>query len=618
MVTAQLIQVAVFLAAAAIAAPLGRSLRMGAVLGYLAAGVIIGPWVLGPYYALDDVDQVLHFGEFGVVMLLFVIGLELRPLRLWAMRSAIFGLGTAQLLATGLVLAVIGIALGLGTGPALFVGLALALSSTAFALQVLEEKGELTTRHGRLAFAVLLFQDLAAIPLIALVPLFAFGGAKPAMDLKSAAIAIATIAGVIVVGRFLLSRLYRIVAGTGVREAMTASALLTVIGVALVMEAVGLSAALGAFIAGALLADSEYRHQIEADIAPFEGLLLAVFFIAVGMSIDLGVMVAKPVELVSVVVGLVVIKIIILYVLGRWWGLDSVAARRFGLVISQGGEFAFVLFGAGAFAGVIDQAFANLLTVAVTLSMGATPLLLLIDDAINRANKPQAPEYEVPPEGRGHIIIAGLGRFGQIVARVLRAKHIPFTALDSSVAQVDFVRRFGAQIYYGDAGRLDILRAAGADKARAFVLAIDKVDASLRVAEIVRTNFPDLSIYARARDRTHVHRLMDLGVTVIERETFLAALQLTKDLLRGLGLPPAEVKRATETFKRLDERRLYEDYQYYTDTEKVRANALTQAKELEELFARDAAELPDEDGAPVRPEPERVTAGSRDDRRSGD
>ena len=616
MATTQLIQVAVFLAAAAIAAPLGRYLRMGAVLGYLAAGMIIGPYVLGPYYALDDVDKVLHFGEFGVVMLLFVIGLELRPVRLWAMRSAIFGLGAAQLIVTGLVLAAIAVAFGFSTGPALFIGLALALSSTAFALQVLEEKGELTTRHGRLAFSVLLFQDLAAIPLIALVPLFALGGEQPKMDFESAALAILTIAGVIVVGRFLLSRLYRIVAGTGVREAMTASALLTVIGVALVMEAVGLSAALGAFIAGALLADSEYRHQIEADIAPFEGLLLAVFFIAVGMSIDLGVLVSRPVELVAIVLGLVVIKAIILYLLGRWWGLNSVAARRLGLVISQGGEFAFVLFGAGALAGVIDQGMANLLTLAVTLSMATTPVLLLIDDRVNRATKPEAPQYEVPSGGERHVIVAGFGRFGQIVARVLRAKQIPFTALDSSVEQVDFVRRFGAQIYYGDAGRLDILRAAGADKARAFVLAIDNVEASLRVAEIVHTHFPDLPIYARARDRTHVHKLMDLGVTIVERETFLAALELTKELLRGLGLPSAEVKRVTETFQRLDERRLYEDYQYYTDVEKVRANALTQAKELEELFARDVAELPDEDGAPRRQEPEKVSAGPRDDRGS--
>jgi len=591
--------VAVFLAAAAVAAPLGRFLRMGAVLGYLAAGVVIGPYVLGPLYALDDVSAVLHFGEFGVVMLLFVIGLELRPVRLWALRSAIFGLGTAQLVATSLMLAGIGVVLGLAPAQALFIGLALSLSSTAFALQVLEEKGELTTRHGRLAFSVLLFQDLAAIPLIALVPLFALGAAEPTMDVKNAAFAILTILGVIVVGRFIVSRLYRFVAATGVREAMTASALLTVVGVALVMEAAGLSAALGAFIAGALLADSEYRHQIEADIAPFEGLLLAVFFIAVGMSIDPGVLVSEPGALLAIVLGLVLIKAVTLYLLGRWWGLDNVAARRLGLVISQGGEFAFVLFGAGAFEGVIDQRTSSLLTLAVTFSMAATPLLLLIDDAVNRALKPKPPDYEIPPGGEQHVIVAGFGRFGQIVARVLRARQIPFTALDSNVAQVDFVKRFGAQIYYGDAGRLDILRAAGADKARAFVLAIDNVEASLRVAEMVRTHFPDLPIYARARDRTHVHRLMDLGVTIIERETFLAALELTKALLRGLGLKEAEVRRLTETFKRLDEKRLYQDYQYYTDLEKVQANARSQAKELEELFARDVEELPEEDGVKV-------------------
>jgi monovalent cation:proton antiporter-2 (CPA2) family protein len=598
MVTAQLIQVAVFLAAAAIAAPLGRLLRMGSVLGYLALGVVIGPYVLGPLYALDDVGKLLHFGEFGVVMLLFVIGLELRPVRLWAMRSAIFGLGVVQLIATAIVLAAIGVALGLATGQALFVGLALSLSSTAFALQVLEEKGEINTRHGRLAFSVLLFQDLAAIPLIALVPLFALGGAKPAMDIGAAVLAILTILGVIVAGRFLLSRLYRFVAATGVREAMTASALLTVVGVALVMQVAGLSPALGSFIAGALLADSEYRHQIEADIAPFEGLLLAVFFIAVGMSIDLGVLVAKPGSLLTIVAGLVILKAIILYLLGRWWRLDSAAARRLGLVLSQGGEFAFVLFGAGALQGVIDQPLANLLTLAVTLSMAATPVLLLIDEAATRAFQPEPPEYEMPPGSERHVIVAGFGRFGQIVARVLRARRIPFTALDSNIEQVDFVKRFGSRIYYGDAGRLDILRAAGTDKALAFVLAIDNVDSSVRVAEIVRRNFPELPIYARARDRIHVHKLMDLGVTIIERETFLSALELTRRLLRGLGLSPAEVKRLLETFKRQDEKRLFDDYKYYTDVEKVRANALTAAVELEELFARDVKE-PDEQVVPI-------------------
>jgi glutathione-regulated potassium-efflux system protein KefB len=414
-----------------------------------------------------------------------------------------------------------------------------------------------------------------------------------------------------VVGRFLLSRLYRFVAATGVREAMTASALLTVVGVALIMEAVGLSAALGSFIAGALLADSEYRHQIEADIAPFEGLLLAVFFIAVGMSIDLGVLVAEPLQLLAIVAVLITLKAVILYLLGRWWTLDSAAARRLGLVLSQGGEFAFVLFGAGALQGVIEQSTANLLILAVTFSMAATPLLLLIDDKVEQALSPEAPPYDTPAGGEGHVIVAGFGRFGQIVARIMRARQIPFTALDSSVEQVDFVRRFGSQIYYGDAGRLDILQAAGADKARAFVLAVDKVDSSLRIAEMVRTHFPDLPIYARARDRTHVHKLMDLGVTIIERETFLAALELTKDVLRGLGLKESEVKRLIETFKRLDERRLYEDYQYYTDVEKVRANAMTQAKELEELFARDVEELGDGDGKPVSAEPrdDRVPTG---------
>ena len=592
MVSTQLIQVAVFLAAAAIAAPLGRISRMGAVLGYLAAGVVIGPYILGPLYQLNDVEGILHFGEFGVVMLLFVIGLELRPARLWAMRSAIFGLGAAQLVATSLVLAAAGFALGLTFAQALFIGLALSLSSTAFSLQLLDEKGEINTRHGRLAFSVLLFQDLAAIPLIALVPLFAVGAPnESAMDLRAGILAIFTIIGVIVVGRFVLSRLYRIIAATGVREAMTASALLTVVGVALVMEAAGLSAALGSFIAGALLADSEYRHQIEADIGPFEGLLLAVFFIAIGMSIDLSVLVAEPLQLIAIVVGLVAIKAVILYALGRWWGLKSEAARRLGLVISQGGEFAFVLFAAGVSQQVIGQHMANLLTLAVTLSMAATPLLLLIDETVFRAAEPEPPDYETPDGGDHHVIVAGFGRFGQIVARVLRARRIPFTALDSSVAQVDFVRRFGAQIYYGDAGRLDILRAAQADKALAFVLAIDNVDASLRVAEMVRQHFPDLPIYARARDRIHVHKLMDLGVTIIERETFLSALELTRRLLRGLGLNEAETKRLLSTFKRQDEKRLYDDYKYYTDLEKVRANAQTAAVELEELFARDVEEL---------------------------
>ncbi|ODA67620.1 Glutathione-regulated potassium-efflux system protein KefC [Methyloligella halotolerans] len=591
----ELLKLAVFLAAAAFAAPLGRWLQISSVLGYLIAGVLIGPFGLGLIYSLYDVENILSFAELGVVMLLFLIGLELRPIRLWSMRSAIFGLGGMQLLATAILLGVGAVLFQLDINQAIFIGLALSLSSTAFAIQILNEKGEMTSRHGRLGFTVLLFQDLAAIPLIALVPVFAVGmGEGSKMDLQAAALAIGTIVGVVVVGRFVLARVFRLVAITDVPEAMTATALLTVVGVALVMEEAGLSAALGAFIAGALLADSEYRHQIEADIAPFEGLLMGLFFLAIGMTVNFSILLDQPILILGLAGGLIAIKAAVLYLLGRWWGLSNGPAVRLGLVLSQGGEFGFVLFQAGVAERVIDTPLGNLLTLAVTLSMAATPLLLRLDDMIRGYFKEEAPDYETPPEADGHVIVAGFGRFGQIVARVLRARHIPFTALDISVTQVDFVRRFGSNIYYGDAARLDILRAAQADKARAFVLAIDDVEASVRVAETVRQNFPDLPIYARARNRTHVHQLMELGITDIQRETFLSALELTRGVLGGLGLSPREVKRLTDTFKAHDERRLYDDRQYWSDVEKMRANVMSSAKELEELFAQDIQDLADQ------------------------
>jgi voltage-gated potassium channel Kch len=334
-----------------------------------------------------------------------------------------------------------------------------------------------------------------------------------------------------------------------------------------------------------------------------------VFFMAVGMSIDLTVLVARPGALLAIGAILILVKFAVLYGLGRWWGLCQSPARRLGIVLSQGGEFAFVLFSVGLIEGVIGRDLASLLTLAVTLSMAATPLLLLADDWFLRARKAGAPDYEMPPEAEQHVIIAGFGRFGQIVARVLRARHIPFTALDTSIAQIDFVKRFGAKIYYGDAGRIDILRAAGADKATAFVLAINNTEASLKVAQIVRQNFPDLPIYARARDRTHVHKLLDLGVEIIERETFLSAIELTTRLLRGLGLKPAEVKRLIATFKRHDERRLYDEYKDYTDSEKMRVNALTAAVELEDLFANDLEDLENGGGANAPPRDDRGSSG---------
>jgi glutathione-regulated potassium-efflux system protein KefB len=578
-----LAQVALFLAAAVVAAPLAKLLRVGNVLGYLLVGVLIGPAALG---LVSDVGSVLHFAEFGVTMLLFVIGLELRPRRLWAMRSAIFGLGTAQVAITGLVLAGAAMAFGLAWQAALFAGLALSLSSTAFALQVLEEKGELALRHGRQAFAVLLFQDLAAIPLIALVPLFvvaAAGSAPSAMELAAAVKAIAIILAVVVVGRYLLNGLYRLVARTRVKEAMTASALLTVVGVTLVMQLAGLPASLGAFLAGVLLADSDYRHEIVADIAPFEGLLLGLFFTAIGMSLNLGLIVEKPGLVLAIVAGLLAIKGAILFALGRRMGLEAGPARRLALVLSQGGEFSFALFAAGGAAGVLERPVADLLSVAVTL------LLLALDEALTpKAAPPRA--FDELPKKDGHVVIAGFGRFGQIVARVLTAKRIPVTALDSDPEQVDFVRRFGAQIYYGDASRPEILEAALTGKARAFVLAIDDVEASLRTARMVRHNYPHVPIYARAHDRRHTHQLMDEGIRIMRRETFLSALDLTREVLRGLGLTEREVRYTVDTFQTMDRKRLYEDYKHYTDIDKVRDRAKSYAQELEELFAKDAEE----------------------------
>jgi glutathione-regulated potassium-efflux system protein KefB len=583
-----LAQVALFLAAAVVAAPLAKLLRIGNVLGYLLVGVLIGPFGLG---LVADVNSVLHFGEFGVIMLLFVIGLELRPRRLWAMRSAIFGLGSAQVVLTGIVLAAAAAAFGLAWQAALFAGLALSLSSTAFALQILEERGELALRHGRMAFAVLLFQDLAAIPLIALVPLFAVaaGGVAQSMEITAAAKAIAVILAVVVVGRYVLNGVYRLVARTRVKEAMTASALLTVVGVTLVMQLAGLPASLGAFIAGVLLADSDYRHEIMADIAPFEGLLLGLFFTAIGMSLNFALVVENPYLVVAIVAGLLITKALILFALGRRLGLESAPARRLALVLSQGGEFAFVLFAAGSQAAVLDPAVAGLLSVAVTLSMAATPLLLALDGLLTPKALPTRAFDELPDKD-GHVVVAGFGRVGQIVARILSAKRIPVTALDSDAEQVDFVRKFGAQIYYGDASRPEILEAAQTAKARAFVLAIDDEEASVQVARLVRRNYPHVPIYARARHRRHVHRLMDEGVKIMRRETFLSSLDLTREVLRGLGLPEREVRSTVDTFQAMDRRRLYEDYKDYTDLEKLQARAQGWAQELEEQFAKDAAE----------------------------
>jgi glutathione-regulated potassium-efflux system protein KefB len=587
-------ETAVLLAALAIAAPLARWLGIGSALGYLAAGMLLGPSTIGWVFSDYEAKEILDFAEFGIVLLLFVIGLELRPKRLWAMRNAVFGLGSAQVVITGLILAFAALALGLPWQTAVFVGFALALSSTAFALQVMEETGDLNTRHGRLGFAVLLFQDLAAIPLIALAPLFAVAGpgaqSVPSMDLLAGLRGLAIIAVVIVAGHYLLDHFVRLVALARVKEAMTATALLTVVGFAILMQQAGVPASLGAFIAGALLSESSYRHQLEADIQPFEGLLLGLFFTAIGMTIDLRLLLQEPGRILALVAALVAIKAGVLYVLGRRHGLEPGPARRLGLALAQGGEFAFVLATVGFSVGALSWGTTELVSIVVTLSMVTTPLLLKVEQLLSRRAKKSAPAYDTLPDNDGHVIIAGFGRFGQIIARTLRARHIPFTALDIDAEQVEFVRRFGSQAFYGDASRPDILDAADAHRARAFVLAIDDVEASVRAAEVVKSTYPNLPIYARARNRAHAHRLLDIGVTYLQRETLLSAIDVTKHLLKGLGVPEREAERVTRTFRIHDERRLVEDYQHASDLDKLRERARSDVKTLEKLFEDDAAE----------------------------
>jgi glutathione-regulated potassium-efflux system protein KefB len=583
-------ELAILLAALALAAPLARWLGIAAVLGYLVAGVLLGPFGAGALFSEQDAEQVLHFAEFGVVLLLFLIGLELRPKRLWAMRQAVFGLGTAQVLLTGFVLAVIGtLFFDTQWQPALFAGAALALSSTAFALQVMEENGELQTRHGRLGFSILLFQDLAAIPLIALAPYFAVTAKQlaPHIDYIAFARGIGTIAAVVIVGRYALDLLFRVVAISKVKEAMTAAALLTVVGITLIMEAIGLSASLGAFIAGALLAESSYRHELEADIAPFEGLLLGIFFTAIGMSLNLRLLISEPLLIVTLTATLILAKAVILFLLGRWQGLESGPARRLAFALSQGGEFAFVLLSVGRAAGVFGKQPSEILAVVVTLSMAMTPLLLMLDRLLFPKKAEPQRAFDAMPEKDGHVVIAGFDRFGQIIARVLRAKGIPFTALDISPTQIEFVRRFGNKAFFGDASRPEVLEAAQVGRARAFVLAIDNVEDSMRAAELVKSHYPHVPIYARARDRMHAMRLLDLGVKALRRETFLASLDLTRVLLLGLGYSERVADRTVQTFREHDERRLNEDYRLASDAEKLIERARSSHAMLEKLFEED-------------------------------
>lgn len=577
----------ILLAVAVIAVPLASRSKLGSVIGYLAAGAAIGPSGFG---VVTEVESILHFSELGIVFLLFIIGLELQPGRLWVMRRAILGLGATQFFASTILLFIIARMAGADTQTALLIAAVLSLSSTAFALQVMSERGEITTRHGRSAFSILLFQDIAAIPLLAAVPLLA-SGARDDAEISTIGILIA-IAAVIAVGlggRFLLRPIFRIAASTGLRELFVAVALLTVLGTGLLMEEVGMSMALGAFLAGVALADSEYRHQLEADIDPFKGLLLGLFFMAVGMAADFRLVATDFTGILFLVIALITVKLLVLFIIARVAGHDNDAASRMAVSIAPGGEFAFVVFTAAVAAGVFEQSLADRLIVAVTLSMIATPVLFLVRDTIARGLSKISDDepYDVPKTAN-RVIIAGFGRYGQIVGRLLRARGIPFTALESDAAQVDFVRKFGGRIYYGDVTRLDLLRAAHAETASVFVLAVEDVETSIKAAALVRSHFPELLIFARARNRPHAHRLMDLGVHYVHRETFASSLETGHGVLRELGLSEREAGRTIEMFREHDETRLREDHAHSGDTELLMRRAREWTAELERLFEEDA------------------------------
>ena len=577
----------VYLAAAVVAVPVAKRLGLGAVLGYLLAGIAIGPWGFG---LISEVEVILHFSEFGVVLLLFVIGLELEPKKLLELRRPIFGWGAAQVLGVAAVLCAAAIAFGIEWKVALIASLGLSLSSTAIALTTLEERNFMTTPTGQAGFAILLFQDIAAIPMIALVPVLGIAVHEGSGHGWLGALKVAgVLAGLVVAGRFLITPILRIIAKTELREIFTAFALLLVISIALLMQWVGMSMALGAFMAGVLLADSEYRHALETDIEPFKGLLLGLFFIAVGMSVDFGVFLAQPLLIIGLVTGFLVIKIGVLYGLAKAFDIPREQQALFAFILSQGGEFAFVVFGAAATARVYSADVAAILVVVVALSMMATPLLLMLHDRIiaPRFRNLDARPADAIEAKDGHVIIAGFGRFGQIVGRLLRANQVKLTVLDHDPDQIETLRRFGFQVFYGDATRIDLLHAAGAAKARALVVAIDDIEDSMALVDAVREAYPDLPILARARNVTHLYRLQDRGVTIIERETFEAALMLGRRALEQLGFGPYRARQAALKFRKHNLASVDEVYPVYQDQEQYVSMAKRAREELNEMFARD-------------------------------
>lgn len=575
----------VFLFAAVVAVPLAARLGIGAVLGYLLAGVSIGPWGLS---IISDVDEILHFSELGVVFLMFLVGLELNPSQLWRLRRSIFGVGAAQLIVSAALLGGLLVVSQFAWQAAVIGGIGLAMSSTAMALQLMREKGMNRSEGGQLGFSVLLFQDMAVIPALALVPLLA-GNDSQHPDWIRLGIKVLAFAGMLLGGRYLLRPVFRIIAASGVREVFTAAALLVVLGAALFMDLLGVSMALGTFIAGILLAESEYRHELGNAIEPFKGLLLGLFFISVGMALNLGVLYTHLIWILVSVLLLVGVKIGVLYGLSHLYGLRSSERIQFSGVLSQGGEFAFVLFSAAAgqhlFAG--DQM--ALLLVTVTLSMMTTPLLMKgVDGLLARRFNPASEDGEAHwvENDQPQVIVVGFGRFGQVIGRLLMANKMRITVLERDISAVNLMRKYGYKVYYGDATDAELLRSAGAENAKSIVITSNEPEDTMAIVHLCQKHFPHLAILARARGRVEAHELLQAGVTQFSRETFSSALELGRKALMSLGMHPHQAHRAQLHFRRLDMRMLRELMPVHTDNAQI-SRVKEARRELEEIFQRE-------------------------------
>ena len=582
-----MLQATIFLGAALLFVPLGKRFGIATVLGYLITGLILGPSALD---VAGDAESLLHFSEFGVVMLLFIIGLELQPSRLWALRRSIFVLGGLQVGLSGtLLMGILYQFFSLQLDTAFIVGFGLALSSTAFVLQILTEKQQLSSTHGREAFTILLFQDIAVIPLLAVIP-FLSGVREQSYNLIYFGKVFAVFAGLIFASRYVVRPFFKFVASSGATELLTAVALFIVMGVSILMGQIGLSMALGAFLTGVLLADSEYRHELEASIEPFKGLLLGLFFMSVGMLTDVKLILAKPIFIIGCAMALMFIKFGVVTAIAKISGNRWPTSIRLGVTLAQGGEFAFVLFSVATAQNVLRPELANTLNLIVTISMALTPLAFLLLEKIGEplfAKSKPSREYDTIPDHEHQVIIAGFGRVGQIIGRVLRMHNIEFTAIERSANRVDFVRRFGNQVYYGDPKNPEILRAAGIKKARVFILAIDDLERSITTAEYLRKNYPDLIVLARARDRQHYYRLREVGVRHIWRETYLSSLDMSRESLQLLGISPEKARETVQTFRDYDDDLIERQQAIYDDEASLIESVQSSMTELESLFDED-------------------------------